>query len=71
MGLPLGMAVLLGGILAPTDPVLASAVQSRPGDEHDSMRFSLAGEGALNDGTAFPLVLLGLGIMRLHDLGDG
>lgn len=70
MGLPPGMAILLGGILAPTDPVLASAVQSRPGAEHDSMRFSLAGEGALNDGTAFPLVLLGLGIMRLHDLGD-
>ena len=26
LGLPLGAAVLLGGILAPTDPVLASDV---------------------------------------------
>ncbi|WP_082591399.1 sodium:proton antiporter [Duganella sp. Root198D2] len=70
MGLPPGVAILLGGILAPADPVLASAIQSRPRAEHDAMRFSLAGEGALNDGTAFPLVLLGLGIMRLHDLGE-
>lgn len=29
--LPLGAAVLLGAILAPTDPVLASGVQSEPG----------------------------------------
>ena len=26
------------------------------------MRFGLTGEGGLNDGTAFPLVLLGLGL---------
>ena len=33
LGLPLGAAVLLGAILAPTDPVLATDVQSRhPGD---------------------------------------
>ena len=70
MGLPPGVAIVLGGILAPTDPVLASAIQSRPGAGYDSTRFSLAAEGALNDGTAFPLVLLGLGIMQLHDLGD-
>jgi sodium/hydrogen antiporter len=70
MGLPLGVAIVLGAILAPTDPVLASAIQSRPGAGFDSTRFSLAAEGALNDGTAFPLVLLGLGIMQLHDLGD-
>ena len=70
MDLPLGAAILLGGILAPTDPVLASAIQSKSKPGQDLTRFSLAGEGALNDGTAFPLVLLGLGLMRLHDLGD-
>ncbi|UGQ48824.1 cation:proton antiporter [Massilia endophytica] len=70
LGMPLGVAILFGAILAPTDPVLASAIQSRPGDGHDPLRFSLAGEGALNDGTAFPLVLLGLGMMQLYDLGD-
>ncbi|NVE00645.1 sodium:proton antiporter [Massilia sp. BJB1822] len=70
LGLPLGAAILLGGILAPTDPVLASAIQSEPGLYPDPTRFSLSGEGALNDGTAFPFVLLGLGLMQLHELGD-
>lgn len=68
--LSLGEAVLLGGILAPTDPVLASGIQSEPGATTDPVRFGLAGEGALNDGSAFPFVLLGLGLMGLHDLGD-
>lgn len=62
-------ALLLGGILAPTDPVLASGVQAEPGNSPDRVRFSLAGEGALNDGSAFPFVLLGLGLLGLHDLG--
>lgn len=71
MGLPLGAAVLLGAILAPTDPVLASDVQvSDPGDR-DRLRFGLTGEGGLNDGTAFPFVMLGLGLLSLHDLGAG
>jgi len=69
LGLPLGAAVLLGAILAPTDPVLASDVQvHRPGDR-DNLRFALTGEGGLNDGTAFPFVMLGLGLLGLHDLG--
>ena len=68
--LPLGAAVLLGAILAPTDPVLASDVQvTNPGDR-DGLRFGLTGEGGLNDGTAFPLVMLGLGLLGLHELGD-
>lgn len=69
LGLPLSAAILMGAILAPTDPVLASAIQSEPGPSPDPIRFSLAGEGALNDGTAFPFVLLGLGLMGLHGLG--
>lgn len=69
--LPLGAAVLLGGVLAPTDPVLASGVQAESGKNPDRVRFSLAGEGALNDGSAFPFVLLGLGLLGLHDLGSG
>jgi NhaP-type Na+/H+ or K+/H+ antiporter len=71
LGLPLGAAVLLGGILAPTDPVLASDVQvDEPGDR-DRLRFSLTAEGGLNDGAAFPFVMLGLGLLGLHDLGTG
>lgn len=71
MGLSLGAAVLLGAILAPTDPVLASGVPSDPGANPDRVGFSLAGEGALNDGSAFPFVLLGLGLMGLHEIGAG
>ena len=71
LGLSLGASVLLGAILAPTDPVLASDVQvSNPGDR-DRLRFGLTGEGGLNDGTAFPLVMLGLGLLGLHELGEG
>jgi sodium/hydrogen antiporter len=70
MGLSLGASVLLGAILAPTDPVLASDVQvANPGDR-DRLRFGLTGEGGLNDGTAFPFVMLGLGLLGLHELGD-
>jgi NhaP-type Na+/H+ or K+/H+ antiporter len=69
--LPLGAAILLGAILAPTDPVLASGVQAEPGARADRLGFSLAGEGGLNDGTAFPFVVLGLGLLGLHDLGPG
>ena len=69
LDLPLGAAILLGGILAPTDPVLASDVQvDEPGDR-DRLRFSLTGEGGLNDGAAFPFVFLGLGLLGLHELG--
>lgn len=70
LDLPPGAAVLLGAVLAPTDPVLASGVQSESGASPDRVRFSLAGEGALNDGSAFPFVLLGLGLLGLHPLGS-
>lgn len=70
LDLPLGACILLGAILAPTDPVLASEVQlHQPGDQ-DKLRFALTGEGGLNDGTAFPFVMLGLGLLGLHELGD-
>ena len=70
MGMSPGAAILLGAILAPTDPVLASEVQvANPGDR-DRLRFGLTGEGGLNDGTAFPFIMLGLGLLGLHDLGE-
>jgi sodium/hydrogen antiporter len=69
LGLSLGAAILLGGILAPTDPVLASDVQVHTPGDRDRLRFALTGEGGLNDGTAFPFVMLGLGLLGLHDLG--
>ena len=69
--LPLGAAILLGAIVAPTDPVLASGVHAEPGARPDRLGFSLAGEGGLNDGTAFPFVMLGLGLLGLEDVGAG
>jgi sodium/hydrogen antiporter len=65
LGLPLAAAVLLGAVLAPTDPVLASEVQL-PGPgmddemEDDSIRFALTSEAGLNDGLAFPLTNLAI-----------
>jgi NhaP-type Na+/H+ or K+/H+ antiporter len=70
MGLPLGAAVLLGAILAPTDPVLASDVQVTHAADRDRLRFGLTGEAGLNDGTAFPFVMLGLGLLGLHEMGE-
>jgi NhaP-type Na+/H+ or K+/H+ antiporter len=65
LGLPLAAAVLLGAVLAPTDPVLASEVQlPGPGDgdeeADDSIRFALTSEAGLNDGLAFPLTNLAI-----------
>jgi len=70
IGLPLGAAVLLGAILAPTDPVLASDVQVSDPEDRSRLRVALTGEGGLNDGTAFPFVMLGLGLLGLHLLGE-
>lgn len=67
---PIGLAVLLGAILAPTDPVLATDVQSRHAGDKDHLRFNLTCEAGMNDGSAFPFVMLGLGLLGLHDLGD-
>ncbi|MDO9434275.1 sodium:proton antiporter [Hydrogenophaga sp.] len=70
LGLPLGAAVLLGSILAPTDPVLASDVQVADPEDRSRLRIALTGEGGLNDGTSFPFVMLGLGLLGLHPLGE-
>ncbi|CAM3498930.1 cation:proton antiporter [Nocardioides zeicaulis] len=75
-GLTPAVALLLGAVLAPTDPVLASDVQVgepltedlEPDDgdeeerpeEDDDIRFSLTAEAGMNDGLAFPFVHLAL-----------
>lgn len=62
LGLSAGMAVLLGAILASTDPVLAASVGAGPpgvGEEGET-KFALTSEAGLNDGMAFPFVILGL-----------
>ena len=65
------VAILLGAMLAPTDPVLASDVQVHHENDRDNVRFGLSAEGGLNDATASPFVLLGLGLLGLHEIGAG
>jgi sodium/hydrogen antiporter len=55
-----GPAILLGAILAPTDPVLASEVQIADIEDRDELRFGLTSEGGLNDALAFPFVYFGI-----------
>lgn len=65
--LPLALSVLLGAILSPTDPVLASDVQIKDAGDRDRLRFSLSGEGGMNDGTAYPVVMFGLFLMGVPE----
>ncbi len=80
MGLAPAAAVLLGAVLAPTDPVLASDVQvagpnvsdeegpERIDEEHE-VRFALTSEAGLNDGLAFPFVYFAISMATLGGLG--
>jgi NhaP-type Na+/H+ or K+/H+ antiporter len=68
LGMTPGAAILLGAVLAPTDPVLASDVQV-PGPhadrDDDEVRFALTSEAGLNDGLAFPFTNLAV-LVALH-----
>ncbi|MEM7649026.1 MAG: cation:proton antiporter [Cyanobacteria bacterium P01_A01_bin.70] len=70
-GLSLAASVLLGALLAPTDPVLACSVQVGPPNQggEDPVRFSLTTEAGLNDGLAFPFVYLAIAIAEHTSLG--
>lgn len=60
IGLKWPLAFLLGAVLAPTDPVLASTVSVNNAADHDRMRYGLSGEAGFNDGAAFPFVIFAL-----------
>ncbi|MGE0819518.1 MAG: cation:proton antiporter [Candidatus Nanopelagicales bacterium] len=67
LGLGVASAVLLGAVLAPTDPVLATEVQvSEPVTDEDAdddeARFALTSEAGLNDGLAFPFTYAAVAI---------
>jgi NhaP-type Na+/H+ or K+/H+ antiporter len=62
--------LLLGAVLAPTDPVLAGDVQVGPpheGGEHP-VRYTLTTEAGLNDGLAFPFVYLAIAMVAAGGL---
>lgn len=71
LGLHPATAVLLGAIVAPTDPVLASTVEATPptagidesidpATQEGTIRFALTSEAGLNDGLAFPFTHLAI-----------
>lgn len=59
-GFEWAIAFLLGAVLAPTDPVLASTVSVNDAADKDRMRYGLSGEAGFNDGAAFPFVIFAL-----------
>lgn len=71
-GLSMGAALLLGAVLAPTDPVLASSIQVGPPNTggEDAPRFTLTSEAGLNDGLAFPFVYLAIKIAEAYSNGQ-
>ncbi|MAM88357.1 MAG: cation transporter [unclassified Hahellaceae] len=74
-GLSIACSMLLAAALAPTDPVLARAVQVEGPlkGEEDDVRLSLTTEAGLNDGLAFPfvhlaVVLAGMSLAGVADI---
>ncbi len=67
LGWSIASAVLLGAVMAPTDPVLAADVQvGPPGSEADhSVKFALTAEAGINDGMAFPFTYLAIALATL------
>ncbi|MEA5504012.1 sodium:proton antiporter [Halotia wernerae UHCC 0503] len=70
LGMNWGEAILLGAILAPTDPVLASEVQLVDVKDQDELRFGLTSEGGLNDALAFPFVYFGIYALKDNHWGN-
>ncbi len=70
LGMDWSGAILLGAILAPTDPVLASAIQLKDTNDNDELRFGLTSEGGLNDALAFPFVYFGLYALKDDNWGN-
>lgn len=72
-GFDIASSVLLGAVLAPTDPVLASDVQVGPpsqGKEDDDVRFTLTAEAGMNDGMAFPFTWLAIVLAISNETGE-
>jgi len=62
IGLAPATALLFGALISPTDPVLASELQtSEPGEEDTSQsKLGLTAEAGVNDGLAFPFTYLAI-----------
>jgi sodium/hydrogen antiporter len=72
LGLPLLIALLLGAILCPTDPIVATSIVTGEAAERslpERLRHLLLGESGANDGLAFPLVWLPLVLLASGGAG--
>lgn len=61
LGLPFWVSMLLGAVISPTDPVVAtSIVTGRVAERNlpDRIRYILSAESGINDGLAYPFVML-------------
>lgn len=65
LGTNLASSLLLGAVLAPTDPVLARTVQvegPKEKEKENPLKLALTSEAGLNDGLAFPFVYLAIAV---------
>ncbi len=72
MGVPFGVAMLIGAVLTPTDPVVSTAVVTGTIAERylpPRIRHALAAESAINDGMALPFVMLSILLLN-RPLGE-
>ena len=70
LGFSGAQALLIGAVLAPTDPVLAGSVSVHAAADKNRMRYGLSGEAGLNDGMAFPFVALAMTWLERGSLGS-
>ncbi|SFG14370.1 sodium/proton antiporter, CPA1 family (TC 2.A.36) [Halopelagius inordinatus] len=82
LGAHIATAVLMGAVIAPTDPVLAADVQTGPPaegtdeeidpeDQEGSIRFALTSEAGFNDGLAFPFTNLAIALAGAASIAAG
>ncbi|HZD59041.1 MAG TPA: cation:proton antiporter [Anaerolineae bacterium] len=68
LGLPFWMALLIGAIISPTDPILASSILTgkiATDNIPSRIRYLLSAESGANDGLAYPFVFLPILVLTL------
>lgn len=67
LGLPFWVGILIGAIVTPTDPVLASTIVSGETAKENipgRLRHVISAESGANDGGAYPLVFLAIFMLQ-------
>ena len=73
VGLPLTLALLVGAMLTPTDPITTTPVVTGANAEKyvpERVRFNLSGESGVNDGLGFLFVMLPLLLLTVAPAGQ-